>query len=245
MRSVCLSRPCSWTAKKRLSKRASMILLMVLAAPLRASAENVQTDPFVFVQQYIRDIGATERLRAQAAQELADAGANPLAAAIHGGTRMSFELHSEAHELNEMRLLPPTENVPAQFAQLLEQKAELHEAMVDIAEKMMSGPQPGVDYGKLVATAPKLRAMLDETDETFFKATPLVFATLISETPDGQGHANRLVISKAARTMLIQDLEGEFGELLQAKNHNYVVEAASVLLGYLQNNGFKSSDERD
>jgi len=75
---------------------------------------------------------------------------------------MSFELHSEAHELNEMRLLPPTENVPAQFAQLLQQKAELHEAMVDIAEKMMSGPQPGVDYGKLVATAPKLRAMLDD-----------------------------------------------------------------------------------
>ena len=45
--------------------------------------------------------------------------------------------------------------------------------------------------------------------------------------------------------MLIQDLEGEFGDLLQAKNHNYVVEAASVLLGYLQNNGFKSSDEPD
>ena len=150
-----------------------MILLTVLAAPLRGSAENVQTDPFLFVQQYIRDIGATERLRAQAAKELADAGANPLAAMIHSGTRMSIELRSEALELNNMRLPPPTENVPAQFAQLLEQKAELDEAMVDIAEKMMSGPQPGVDYGKLAARAPKLRAIQDGTDETLFKATPV------------------------------------------------------------------------
>jgi hypothetical protein len=91
-----------------------------------------------------------------------------------------------------------------------------------------------------------LRATLDETDETLFKATPLVFATLISETPDGhRRHVNPLVVPKAARTMLIQDLEGEFGDLLQAKNQNYGVEAASVLLGYLQNNSFKSSDEPD
>jgi hypothetical protein len=245
MRFVCLNRPCSWTAKNRLAARASMILLMVLAAPLRGSAENVRTDPFVFVQQYIRDIGATERLRAQAAKEVAEAGPDPWAAVIHGGTQLSFELHSEALMLNEMRLLPPTENVPAQFAQLLEQKAKLHEATVDLAEKMMSGPQPGVDYGKLAATAPKLRAMLDETDETLFEATPLVFATLTSQTPDGHGHANQLVVSKAARTMLIQNLEGEFGGLLQDKNQNYGVEAATVLLGYLQNNGFKSSDEPD
>jgi hypothetical protein len=243
MRSV--SRPCSWTAKKRLLARASIILLMVMTAPLRGSAENVQTDPLVFVQQYIRDIGAAEHLRAQAAKEVAEAGADPWAAVIHSSTRLSFELRSEARQLNEMRLQAPTENFPAQFAQMLDQKAKLHEAMVDIAEKMMSGPQPGVDYGKLAATAPKLRAMLDETDETLFEATPLVFATLISQTPDGHGHANRLVVSKAARTMLIQDLEGEFGELLQAKNQNYGVEAASVLLGYLQNNGFKSSDEPD
>ena len=117
--------------------------------------------------------------------------------------------------------------------------------MVDLADKMMSGPQPGVDYGKLAATAPKLRAMLEDTDETLFKATPLVFATLISEIPDAKRHANRLVISKAVRIKLIHDLELEFGDLLQSKNQNYIVAAASVLLGYLQDNGFKCADELD
>ena len=34
--------------KNRPYARGSMILLTVLAAPLRGSAENVQTDPFVF-----------------------------------------------------------------------------------------------------------------------------------------------------------------------------------------------------
>jgi hypothetical protein len=121
----------------------------------------------------------------------------------------------------------------------LNRKAELNESVVDLADKMMSGPQPGVDYGKLAATAPKLRAMLEDTDETLFKATPLVFATLISEIPDAKGHANRLVISKAVRNKLIHDLELEFGDLLQSKNQNYIVAAGSVLLGYLQDNGFK------
>ena len=198
--------------------RASVILLMVLAFPLNGhSAENEQTDPIVFVQEYIRDIGAAEHLRAQAETELTEAGTDRLAAMIHSGTRMSLQLRSEANVLNKMRLLPPSENTPAQFAQLLEQKAELNESMVDLADKMMRGPQPGVDYGKLAATAPGLRAMLEETDEALFEATLLVFATSISEIPDAKGHANRLIISKAVRTKLVYDLELEFGDLLQSK----------------------------
>jgi hypothetical protein len=225
---------------------AAALALTVLAFPLSGhSAEKAQTDPIVFVHEYIRDIGAAEHLRAQAETELTEAGTDRFAAMIHSGTRMSLELRSEVNAFNKMQLPPPSENTPAQIAQLLKQKAELNEAMVDLASKFMSGPHPGVDYGQLAATAPKFRAMLESTDETLLQATPLVFATLISETPDAQGHANRLVISKAARTELIHNLELQFGDLLQSKNQNYTVAAASVLLGYLQNNGFKCVDEPD
>ena len=70
-----------------------------------------------------------------------------------------------------------------------------------------------------------------------------LFATLISETPAAQGHLNRLVISRAARARLIHDIELQFGDRLQSKTQNYTVSATSVLLGYLQNTGFKCADE--
>src|ERR1700722_18291229 len=38
---------------------------------------------------------------------------------IHSGARMSLQLRSEASVLNKMRLLPPSDNTSAQFAQLL------------------------------------------------------------------------------------------------------------------------------
>ena len=38
-------------------------------------------------------------------------------------------------------LSSPLADIPGQFAQLLDQKAELHESMSDVAEKMLSGPK--------------------------------------------------------------------------------------------------------
>jgi hypothetical protein len=97
---------------------------MFLAFPLRGhAAENAQTDPIVFVHEYIRDIGATEHLRAQAEKELTEAGTERFAAMIHSGTLISLELRSEARVLKKMQLPPPNGNIPAQLAQLLEQKS--------------------------------------------------------------------------------------------------------------------------
>ena len=227
-------------------KRAAITLWLFLAVPFPAhAAEGAQTTALMFVETYIRDIGEGERLRAQTVKELAEVGANPFFAIIRGSTRMSIEFRSEASILKDMRLPlpPPLADIPGKFAQLLDQKAEFHESMVDLAKNMLSGPQPGVDYGKLAVRAPELSAMLEQTDEALFKATPLVFMALIRQTPDSEGHMSRLVISKAERADLIQEIELEFGGQVDAKGQDYAVSSGAVLLGYLRNNDYKCMDE--
>jgi hypothetical protein len=75
-----------------------------------------------------------------------------------------------------------------------------------------------------------------------FKATPLIFAALIRNTPDKNGHMSRLVITTSERDRLLQNLKSSFGDKLDADNQNYVVSAASVLKGYLEKD-YKCADE--
>ncbi len=226
-------------------KRVAITLLLLLAMPLPARAEeDAPTQAFAFVETYIRDIGEAEHLMAQARKELAEVGGYPLVAMIHSSTRMGIEFRSEASILRGMRLplAPPLADIPTQFAQLLDQKADLHESMVEVAERMTSF-QPGADYGQLAAEGAKLSARMEQTDAALFKGTPLIFAALIRGTPDAEGHMTRLVISKAERADLIRQIELEFGAQVDAPNQNSVVLSAAVLLAYLRNKGFKCTDE--
>src|ERR1700732_3549148 len=101
--------------------------------------------------------------------------------------------------------------------------------MIDISSAFIVAPQPDVDYGKLVAEMPKIRADLDYTDHALFDAIPLIFATLIDERPDSQNHVSHLIITKAERAKLLNDLTGDFGSKLDQKDQNYTVSAALVL----------------
>jgi hypothetical protein len=75
-----------------------------------------------------------------------------------------------------------------------------------------------------------------------FQAAPVIFATLIDPKEDSKHHTSHLVVTRAERKKLIDDLDSDFGVKLKQKNQNYVVGAASVLKGYLLKD-FKCSDE--
>lgn len=87
------------------------------------------------------------------------------------------------------------------------------------------------------------RAGLEFVDHTIFEdITPLVFATLIDMRPDSKNHASHLVITKAEKAKLLQDLEDRFGTKMDDKTQNLTVSAATVLRGYLLKD-WKCSDE--
>jgi hypothetical protein len=74
------------------------------------------------------------------------------------------------------------------------------------------------------------------------KNTPLVFAALISPTPDKEGHMSRLIITREERDHLIGSLNSYFGDKLHEDNQNYIVSSAKLLIVFF-NKGYKCTDE--
>lgn len=222
--------------------RMVLVLLILLGMGGSAVADVNKSDPHEFVTAFIRNIGEAESLRDQAAKDMAAVSGDKSAAILSSSTRFAVALRAQADVMNSFHLPPPMGGAPQKFATLLQQKAEFFENYVTVAEALAGTPRPGVLYDALGDKSPDLRAMIDAADETLMRATPLVFATLVSTTPDSQGYVSRLTITKAQRASLIHDLEAAFGEKLQAKNQNHIVAAAAMLRGHLQT-PYKCSDE--
>ncbi len=76
---------------------------------------------------------------------------------------------------------------------------------------------------------PKIRAQLEYLDNTAFEASPLVFATLISDVPDSQGHAKSpCVISCDDRKRLVDQIDADFGAKLAEKKADFGVSQAQL-----------------
>jgi hypothetical protein len=161
---------------------------------------------------------------------------------IHSSTLFQLELGSQMRMLREMNLNPPFETLIPNITAFYERKILLWKRMADIGRAFIGGPKPGVDYSKLGAEMPEIRANLEYIDRSLFDASPMVFGTLIDMKADSKGHASHLIITKAEREKLIDDITTDFSAKLDQKDQNLTVSAASVLKGYLLKD-FKCSDE--
>jgi hypothetical protein len=215
-------------------------LLLLLLPATRAAAE---TSRLAFVTEYVRELGVNENMRALAEHDMAEAGADKNAAIIRSSTRIVLELSTQVSMLKGMTLDAPFDTLPASIAKFYEYKIQTHNQMIEIATALASGPKPGVDYGAMVAEAPKLTAMIEYLDRSLFQTTPLIFGVLIADKPDKQGHMSRLLITRAERNKLVQSLQLEFGKQLDVSDQNYIVSSAAILRDYLTKKGFKCSDD--
>ncbi len=80
-----------------------------------------------------------------------------------------------------------------------QKQIELDQELIDISTKFLSGPKAGVDYGKLAAAVPQLRAKLEYIDRAILETVPLVASTLIDMKPDSQNHVSHLLITSEQR----------------------------------------------
>jgi hypothetical protein len=215
--------------------------------PARAAARPVkpETPHLEFVTEYIRELAAVERIRAagedEANQDKKD-DKLPFAGAIHTCTLFELELGSRVRMLKAMRLNAPFDELIPNITAFYERKILLWRRMGEINSAFIGGPKPGVDYDKVAAEMPQIRAGLEFIDQSLFEATPMVFATLIDMKADSKGHASHLIITKEEKAGLISRLDDSFGAKLDQKNSNYTVGAAQVLKDYL-NKDFKCADE--
>jgi hypothetical protein len=153
-----------------------------------------------------------------------------------------LELGSQVSMLRGMRLNAPFDFLIPNITEFYERKIVLWRRMREISSTFIGGPKDGVDYSKLAAEMPEIRAQLDFVDQALFEAAPSVFVTLIDMKEDSKGHASHLIITKEQKATLISKLGDSFGAKLDQKDQNYMVSAASVLKAYL-NKDFKCSDE--
>lgn len=122
-----------------------------------------------------------------------------------------LELRSQINMLSGMRLNSPYDDLIPNITKFYERKIDLWQRMSEIASEFIGGPKEGVDYNKLAAEMPKIRAELEFVDQGLFEATLLVFATLIDMKEDSKGHASHLIITKEEKAKLIEKLNNSFG----------------------------------
>ena len=215
--------------------------------PARPTARPVkpETPHLEFVTEYIRELAAVERIRAEGEEENNQDKKDdklPFAGAIHTSMLFELELGSQVKMLKDMRLKKPFDFLIPNISAFYERKIVLWQRMREISSAFIGGPKDGVDYSKLASEMPQIRAELDFIDQSLFEATPGVFATLIDMKADSKGHTSHLIITKEEKAGIISKLNDSFGAKLDQKDQNYTVSAASVLKAYL-NKDFKCSDE--
>jgi hypothetical protein len=229
-------------AKMKCAACICLAVVLAVGAPATFGVDKPETSHLVFVTEYIRELAAIEDIRASGEQELKQDPNAIFSNMIHSSTLFQLELGSQIRILRGMNLKPPNDYLIPSITGFYEQKILLWKRMAEMGGDFVAGQKPGVDYQKLAAEMPQIRARLDYIDQSLFQVSPGIFATLIDLKADSKGHTSHLIITKEERAKLVDTLNTDFGPNMDAKGQNYTVTAASVLKAYLLKD-FKSSDE--
>jgi len=210
------------------------------------SAVAQQAERIRFATEYVRELIEIETIRARAEAELkpGNTPGDRMADCIRNSEAFQLELQADTAMLRSLKLDGDVAGVPAQFAEVYEEKITLYKQLSGICSAFMA-PEPNLDvnYGQLAALMPKITASLDFLDKALFDASPLVFAALVDTKPDAENHLSRLIITRSERDALLSRINSGFGSKLDAKNQNWTVSAAWVLREYITKKGYKLADD--
>ncbi len=204
------------------------------AAP--AEASQSETPHLEFVQWYIKGLAAVERLRDSGEQELARSTTDgKVLSMIHISERMVLELRSQLVRLQTMRISAPFDGLIPNLIQFDQQKIAIYEQLGEISSQFVGAQRNDVDYGKLAAALPRLRAVLESIDKTILKdATPMALMTLINRQPDSKGHLTHLIITRQEKTDFLHQLSLEFGNKLNEKHPGTIVSSGCIAASFLK-----------
>ncbi len=194
-----------------------------------------------FVSEYIRELSVFNEIRVGFKRETKSESANEkIMKMINGSEQFQLELRAAIECLKGFQISDPFDKLIPNITYIYQSKIELWQQMSDISSQFLA-PKEGVDYGKLVAEMPKIRARMDYLDKTLLESSPLVFMALMDFTQKDQSKPAHLAITKAERGNLLATLRDDFGAKLEQKDQNYEVSTAGLLNEFLLKN--KCADE--
>jgi hypothetical protein len=163
-----------------------------------AYAQSRETPHLEFVKLYIEQLGAIEDIRDSGEKELkTDLDAQRIADCVHTMTQYQLELSTQISSLQGVHLNKPFDGLSEGIADFDKQKLDLYKLYGEGCATMLQGPKPNVDYGKITAALPKIRAQIEFIDQGIFKTAPAVFATLVQMKENSRGGADHLIITTA------------------------------------------------
>ena len=220
----------------------SVVMLSIIVFHSAALAED--TRPIAFIKELVRDLGTISEIRDRAGDEIQkDQGNSNLVAqdCIRNSTSLILERKFQIAHLQQMHLSEPFSFLVSGIIDLWNESLSLDERMVTLCKAMLKGPEAIEEVQSIAGEMPEISAKMDYFDKAFFEVMPAAILTLVSQTPDSQGHMSLLVISQAEKSDLIRELELTFGDKLKVKNPKYLV-ASVVLLRHFLDDGHKTTD---
>ncbi len=226
------------------------VVIGSLVTLLVTGVTRAQDNPrYELVTEYVDQLGRLQAIQDQAAREIKEAKAAPntssaILSAIHFRTRMKLELAADVGNLQRYKVGPPFDGIVGGVIKVYQQQIQVHEALIETSFHFTSAtPEPGVDYGKLTARVPQLRALLEYSDESLFKMTPGFCLALFDETrTDSKGNIDHRIITRSQRRSLIRHIDRLFGKRLDAKDAGYRIQSAAIMKDCLLSKR-KSADE--
>jgi hypothetical protein len=196
---------------------------------------------YEFAKLAVHTWGNIEEMRAADAKDLGNTAYDKVMSCVRNSRSFQLELQGASSSLGQLKLAGQAKATPGLFAQLYLTEANLWAQMGELCTKMLSAPQRGFDFSSAPPQMAKFTADLQYLDKTAMNSSPLVFAALISETPDKEGHMSRLIITKLQRTELVSLIDGYFKK--QTGSLSYEASAAVILKQFLTKKGYTAFDE--
>lgn len=222
-------------------------LLSLIVITPDADAKTKETPHYDVVAEFVRSLGAIYRIQQTAQKEFQeeDNPDNPLSklmVGIRSSARFKLELTTSINTLKRMNLNKPFETLLPTLTEFYKQKYKLFDEMAKISSQFLKGPKADGDYSKQMARMPEITAQVEYIDESIFQATVLIFAILIDQKPDSEGHMSHLIITTEQKQKLLDTIDTLFGKSLNNENKNWTVSSAALLKTYLLKD-YKCKDE--
>jgi hypothetical protein len=222
-----------------------IFLLLVSIASAQTKVSRARETPHLdFVKEYVRELIEDEDVKITGEKELSEAKTpnEQFSTGIYVSKSIQLRLRSHIAMLKTMRLNNPFDTLIPSLIGFYQRQIDLHQKFIDISGKFLTGPQEGVDYQALAVKVPEIRTELDDARKAVFDAAALVFWTLIDQRPDSQDHLSHLLISKAEKADLQEQLNILLKDEPDKGDHDYYISAAMVLRAGLQK-GHRCADE--
>jgi hypothetical protein len=205
-----------------------------------------KTARIALVREFVREMEVLYRLQETAKKEFAEdsSTAGKLATSIRVGTRTRFEMQESVSRLDMIGLDTRWGEIRDLLKSFHNQRMEAVQEMNQMSKAMLSGPEPGVNYGAMTARAPELTARVEQIDKSMFQMSQALFFALVDEgRVEEDGNLHHLILNQKDRADAVHTIDAAFGQSLDDKNSTSIVSAAWAIKYGLTRPNYKAADE--